>query len=184
MESRWQRFRALRDELFAAHPCSPLASSERASFGGVPYFPYDPAARVTASVEAAPDDPLEISLRDDGLLRLTRIAWLTFELYGCELRLALYQVLGYGSGLFLPFSDATAGRGTYGGGRYLLDSVKHADLGSEDGRPVLDFNFAYHPSCAYSPRWDCPLSPPENRLAVAIRAGERLPEAGWSAPRA
>jgi len=76
--------------------------------------------------------------------------------------------------MFLPFRDALAGRGTYGGGRYLLDTVKGADLGAAaDGSLVLDFNYAYNPSCAYDPRWSCPLAPLENRLDVPIEAGER-----------
>ncbi|HEX2293734.1 MAG TPA: DUF1684 domain-containing protein, partial [Actinomycetota bacterium] len=82
---------------------------------------------------------------------------------------------GYGGGLFLPFRDATSGRSTYGAGRYLYDTIKGADLGAEDGRLVLDFNFAYNPSCAYDPRWACPLAPPSNRLDVAVEAGERSP---------
>ena len=87
--------------------------------------------------------------------------------------LDLYWLDGYGGGIFLSFADATSGRETYGACRYLLDTVKGADLGEEGGRLVLDFNFAYNPSCAYDPRWVCPLAPPGNRLAVPIRAGER-----------
>ena len=75
---------------------------------------------------------------------------------------------------FLPVKDASAGRpgGTYGGGRYLLDTVKGADLGGQDGRLVLDFNFAYNPSCAYDPRWTCPLPPRQSRLGIAVTVGE------------
>ena len=80
----------------------------------------------------------------------------------------------YGGGLFLPFRDATSGEQTYGGGRYLLDGAKSADLGGTDGRLVLDFNFAYHPSCVHDPRWSCPLAPPANTLPFAVEAGERL----------
>ena len=87
--------------------------------------------------------------------------------------LELYWLEGYGGGLYLPFADATSGDETYGAGRYLLDTIKGADLGLEHDRLVLDFNFAYNPSCAYDPRWVCPLAPPANRLAVAVRAGER-----------
>ncbi|MFI5048843.1 MAG: DUF1684 domain-containing protein [Gaiellales bacterium] len=79
---------------------------------------------------------------------------------------------GYGGGLFLPFGDGDA---TYGGGRYLLDTVKGSDLGEADGGIVLDFNFAYNPSCAYDPRWTCPLSPLDSRLAIPVDAGELLP---------
>jgi uncharacterized protein (DUF1684 family) len=89
--------------------------------------------------------------------------------------LAVYWLEGYGGGLFLPFRDALAGRETYGGGRYLLDTVKGADLGTgDDGRLVLDFNYAYNPSCAYDPRWSCPLAPSENRMRIAVEAGERM----------
>ena len=90
--------------------------------------------------------------------------------------LTLYWLGGYGGGVFLPFRDATTGRTTFGGGRYLLDGIKGADLGMDAwGRAILDFNFAYNPSCAYSARWICPLAPPENALPVAITAGERMP---------
>ena len=83
---------------------------------------------------------------------------------------------GYAGGLFLPFRDATSGGETYGAGRYLLDTAKGADLGGNGDATelVLDFNMAYHPSCVYDPRWNCPLAPPENRLGMAVRVGERL----------
>ena len=74
----------------------------------------------------------------------------------------------------MPFADATSGDETYGAGRYVLDTIKGADLGVDGDRLVLDFNFAYNPSCSYDPRWVCPLAPPANRLAVAVRAGERF----------
>ena len=81
----------------------------------------------------------------------------------------------YSGGIFLPFGDATNGGQTYGAGRYLLDTAKGADLGvTPDGALILDFNFAYQPSCAFDPRWACPLAPPEARVSIAIEAGERL----------
>lgn len=90
--------------------------------------------------------------------------------------LGLYWMAGYAGGLFLPFRDVTNGRETYGAGRYLLDTAKSADLGPGValGSLILDFNFAFHPSCAFDPRWSCPLAPPENRLDIRIEAGERL----------
>ena len=83
---------------------------------------------------------------------------------------------GYAGGLFIPFRDATNGTETYGAGRYLVDAAKSADLGGDPatGTLILDFNFAFQPSCAFDPRWACPLAPPENRLEIPIRAGERL----------
>ncbi len=107
-----------------------------------------------------------------------RFAEARFGLGGGEHTLELYWLGGYGGGLFVPFRDATGGAESYGGGRYLLDTVKGADLGLAGGRLIFDFNFAYNPSCCYDPGWVCPLSPPANRLVVAVRAGERLPPAG------
>jgi uncharacterized protein len=83
---------------------------------------------------------------------------------------------GYAGGLFIPFRDATNGGQTYGAGRYLVDAAKSADLGGDPARNslIIDFNFAFQPSCAFDPRWACPLAPPENRLDLPVRAGERL----------
>ena len=90
--------------------------------------------------------------------------------------LSLFWMAGYSGGLFLPFRDATNGAETYGAGRYLIDSAKSADLGGDavKGTLVCDFNFSFQPSCAFDPRWACPLAPPENRLDIPIRAGERI----------
>ena len=83
---------------------------------------------------------------------------------------------GYAGGLFLPFRDGTSGEATYGAGRYVLDTAKGADLGGDPaaGTLVVDLNFAFQPSCAFDPKWACPLAPPENRLGARIEAGERL----------
>ena len=174
-EERWRRFVAQRDLLFAGHAQSALDDESRARFRGLNYFPYDRDYRVLAEVDAEIErETFDVALRDDGGFSMTRIARLHFALAGSEQQLALYWIEGYGGGAFLPFRDATSGSASYGGGRYLLDTVKHADLGDEAGRLVLDFNFAYHPSCCYSPRWDCPLAPAENRLPIPIPVGERL----------
>ncbi|HEX9891018.1 MAG TPA: DUF1684 domain-containing protein, partial [Actinomycetota bacterium] len=97
-----------------------------------------------------------------------------FDLYGEQRRLDVYWIDVYGGGIFLSFQDETSGTETYGAGRYLLDTIKGADLGSASDLLILDFNFAYQPSCSYDPRWVCPLAPPQNRLPMAVRAGERL----------
>jgi uncharacterized protein len=117
---------------------------------------------------------LDIAASHDSAYRFTRFGDAEFELDGQTLTLELYWLEGYGGGIYLPFADATSGTTTYNGGRYLLDTVKGADLGSDGDLLVLDFNFAYHPSCAYDPRWSCPLAPPANRLALEIRSGERI----------
>ena len=96
-------------------------------------------------------------------------------LAGQEVSLAVFWLTAYGGGVFVPFRDATAGATTYGAGRYLLDTVKGADLGAgPHGVLVLDFNYAYNPSCSYDPRWSCPLAPLESRIEIPIEAGERV----------
>ena len=173
-QSAWREWREGRNALFAGHPQSPLPPNGRATFSGLEYFEYDPSFRVLGDVVRTDDDPRDIAASAGGMVRFRRFGAVRFELAGEVLVLALYWLEGYGGGAFLPFADATSGQETYGGGRYLLDTVKGADLGEADGRLVLDFNFAYNPSCVYDPRWVCPLSPPENRLPVAVRAGERV----------
>jgi uncharacterized protein (DUF1684 family) len=173
----WQRWRSGRDELFAKHPQSPLLPEARASFTGLPYFDYDPAFRVLGRVEPAESGHFDIAASGEepgASYGFTRFATVGFEVDGRACTLDAFWLDGYGGGLFLPFRDATSGRATYGACRYLLDTVKGSDLGTTaDGRLVLDFNFAYNPSCAYDPRWVCPLAPPGNRLTVEVRAGER-----------
>ncbi len=162
--------RSAKDAFFRTSPRSPLPPETRASFGGLAYFPVDRAYRVEG-LELAPyggDGPREFSIptSDGGLRPARRAGSLRFELAGRALSLTAYD-LG-GGGLFVPFQDATSGSETYGAGRYL-------DLEPEpDGTYVLDFNLAYHPYCAYSPDYSCPLTPAENRLPVRVAAGERL----------
>ena len=159
--------------------CSPTIRSRRCrpanatDFTGLDYFDYDPSARVLATVEPLEPATLEIATSGEEPFRFTRFGRAGFELGDETLALELYWLEGYGGGLYVPFADATSGDETYGAGRYVLDTIKGADLGVEGDRLVLDFNFAYNPSCAYDPRWVCPLAPPANRLAVAVRAGER-----------
>jgi uncharacterized protein (DUF1684 family) len=172
----WQLWRQTRDELFRAHPQSPLEPAQRERFKGLPLFDYDATLRFLARLEpVAEPSEHRWSGSKDGMVHMhgfARTDGLDRRLGG---ELTLYWIGGYGGGVFLPFRDATSGRETYGGGRYLLDAIKSADLGqAPDGRVILDFNFAYHPSCAYSDRWVCPLSPQENTLPVAVRAGERM----------
>jgi uncharacterized protein (DUF1684 family) len=173
--SAWRRWRSVRDELIANHPQSPIDASRRGAVTAS-YFEYDPAARVLAAVEPLKLEHAELPMsRDDGTT-FERFGNAVFELYGAELALGLYWLEAYGGGVFLSFTDETSGDLSYGAGRYLLDTVKGADLGTVDGRLVLDFNFAFNPSCAYDPTWACPLAPPENRLPVGVRAGERIPQ--------
>jgi uncharacterized protein len=171
-EAIWRRWRAVRDEMFRGHPQSPLAAEDRAAFGGLSYFDYEPAWRLLATIELTDPHTYDIPASNDGAYSFTRFAIARAEA-GAEIALECYWLEGYGGGLFLPFRDATSGKSTYGAGRYLLDTVKGADLGMHEGRLVLDFNFAYNPSCSYDSRWVCPLAPPANWLPIAVEAGER-----------
>jgi hypothetical protein len=171
--TRCARFRRSRDMIFANHPLSALNATQRSLFRGLHYFPYNPALVFTAALEAAGDDAiLALQLHDDGVTHLRRAGHVRFAVDGSSVMLTVFWITGYGGGLFLPFRDASSGTQTYGGGRYLLDTIKHADLGSRDGCLILDFNFAFNPSCAYDSRWHCPLAPQENWLSVPILAGE------------
>lgn len=166
-------FRAARDRLFATHPESPIPAPERAGFGGLRYFPPDPAAVVEVVMRPA-DGAIEVDTGGpDGVLRYERVGVLPTG-WG---ELTLWWLAGYGGGLFLPVRDGGAGTLSYGGGRYLTDTVKGTHgrgvtlLGGD--RVRLDLNYAYNPSCAYDARWACPLAPAENRVPATIRAGER-----------
>ena len=171
-EDGWRAWRRTRDELFRSHPQSPIPAAEQAAFDGLPYFDYDPRLRVLAVAEPAERVQREIATSGEEPYSFTRFATARFELDG-ERGLDLYWLDGYGGGVFLSFADETSGRESYGACRYLLDTVKGADLGEQNGRLVLDFNFSYNPSCAYDPRWVCPLAPAGNRLPVPVEAGER-----------
>jgi uncharacterized protein (DUF1684 family) len=173
-ERAWEGWCATRRRLFRQHPQSPVPASAREGFAGPSVFPYEPAARTTADLRAVDPEVTEIATSVGGQTRFLLIGDASFEILGRAASLEVYWLDAYGGGLFLSFRDETSGTQTYGGGRYLLDTVKGADLGTQDGRLVLDFNFAYQPSCSYDPRWACPLPPPANRLPFPVPAGERL----------
>ena len=177
-----EHWRHTRDELFATHPDSPLLPAARADFAGLPVAPYDPELRfevqLDTEVEAA---ELAVPTGTDGLVTFRRAGRLRLALGDLD----VWRLTSYGGGLFVPVKDAGAGRTTYGGGRYLLDTVKGADLGGDvdlatgTGTLVADLNFAYNPSCAYDPAWACPLAPAGNVLAADVAAGELMPSTGW-----
>lgn len=184
------RFRAAKDALFREHPQSALPPEERTGFGGLRYFPYAPELRVEADLAPLPPDEQrpEVQAPTSGphAMPLRPAARVSFALEEAPRSLTVFWIDVYGGGLFLPFRDATSAHETYGAGRYLFDTVKgstfprlggsgEADaalLGYGGGRVLLDFNYAYNPSCAYDPRWLCPLAPRENWLDAPVRAGE------------
>ena len=184
-------FRAAKDDLFRRHPQSPFDAEARSGFTGLRYFPSDPALRLVADLTPEPAEDAsaeETALPASGphVMRFRRAARASFTIADQLHTLTVYWIDVYGGGLFLPFRDATCPRESYGAGRYLFDTVKGSDflladpqqpvngkMGLAGGRILLDFNYAYNPSCAYDPRWVCPLAAQENTLLIPIRAGER-----------
>jgi uncharacterized protein len=167
----WRRGR---DELMREHPQSPLLPGDDLRRTGVPYWPYAPDLRFELALEPAAE-PATVTLQTGGgettALRRLGIVVLPAPL---DAPLDVWWMEQYAGGVFLPLRDGTAGDTSYGGGRYLLDTAKGADLGGDDLRLIVDLNFLYHPSCRYNADWQCPLAPPGNAIAYAVRAGERL----------
>jgi uncharacterized protein (DUF1684 family) len=168
-EGSLAEFRAARERLVREHAQSPIRPERRAGFSGLDHWPYDPEMRFEATVEPAEPERLIAHSLDGDPYPLDRIGRVRLPLGELE----VYWIQVYGGGLFVPFRDATSGTESYGAGRYVLDTIKGADLGGTGERLVLDFNYAYNPSCAYDPRWSCPLAPAANWLRVPVRAGER-----------
>jgi uncharacterized protein (DUF1684 family) len=205
-QAAWEHWRLTREWLYRKHPSSPVPAARRATFVAKHYpydqalrFELTlRAAEKTAATEgraethvgsgagspaglglglaAALGPGLALPISVGRPISFDRVGRLDVPFESGVRTLALFWLPEYSGGFFLPFRDATNGRGTYGGGRYLLDSAKGADLGSDPARGTvtLDFNFAYQPSCAFDPRWSCPLSPLENRLDIEVRAGELI----------
>ena len=175
----WESFRAARNDLFWSHPQTPLIAGQLSLFSSLPYYSYDPAWRVVGILDRdVHRETLAMELPAEGLFHYTRIARVRFRVLEHEAALSVFWIEGYGGGLFLPFRDASNGGATYGGGRYLFDAIKGADLGAGAdgmgaGQLLLDFNYAYNPSCAYNEQWVCPLAPAENWLSFPVEAGEK-----------
>jgi uncharacterized protein (DUF1684 family) len=175
----WQRGR---DRLFREHPQSPLPADDPLRDTGLPYRPYDPALRFelelvspAAVAETEADARLEIPTGGEEVTVLRRVGHVALPA-PFDASLDVWWMAQYGGGLFVPLRDGSAGDTSYGGGRYLLDTAKSADLGPgrAPGTIVVDLNFAYHPSCRYNPEWVCPLAPPGNTITAPVLAGERL----------
>lgn len=164
-----EHWRRVRDRLFGDHPQSAIAAEDRARFRGLRYFPYDARYRFSAPLIEDPGERFEVQTSTGEAMWLRPVGRVEIPLG----TLPVFWIEVYGGGIFVPFKDATSGDATYGGGRYLLDTVKGADLGSTPaGDLVLDLNFAYHPSCHYNYRWSCPLAGPESRIDARVEAGE------------
>lgn len=172
-EDAHELWRIERDDLMLHHPATALLPEERVMFEGLPIASYDPQWRFELPILEAEPGGFDFATGTDGVVPFERIGRVEIPDAGS---LDVWRLTTYGGGLFIPVRDVLAGKpgGTYGGGRYLVDTIKGADLGSDaaEGTLVLDFNFAYNPSCAYDPAWACPLAQPGNVLPVAVPVGE------------
>lgn len=169
-----EQWRAERDKLFTTHPQSPLLPDDPLRENGLPFFPYDPSLRFIVPIATEHDGPVrEVFSANDGTIEMRRVGTVTLP-EPVDIMLDVWWLQQYGGGIFVPIKDGTAGDQSYGGGRYLLDTVKGADLGGSADQIVIDLNFLYHPSCRYNPAWECPLAAEGNTTAKPIYAGERL----------
>lgn len=161
-----------RDELFRSHPQSPLLPDDPLRESGLPYWPYD--SRFRFDVPLLPGDGGDRDVpTSEGTIAMTRLGRVHLP-SPVDAAIDVWWLRQYAGGLFLPLRDGTAGQDSYGGGRYVLDTAKGADLGGGAGRLIVDLNFLYHPSCRYNVAWMCPLAPPGNTITTRITAGERL----------
>ncbi|MEM9330802.1 MAG: DUF1684 domain-containing protein [Pseudomonadota bacterium] len=171
----WKLWHSVRTDLFWNHAMSPVPEKLLEHFEEIEVFGYDPEMRFLVDLSDMPLVTEEYNLGGDGNVELKRIARTNGLKEKLCNELDVFWISGYGGGLFIPFKDKSSGQETYGGGRYLVDAIKSADLGlAKDGRLILDFNFAYNPSCAISQDYVCPLAPSQNHLPVKILAGEKL----------
>lgn len=158
--------RAEKDEFFGKHPQSPLTREQRKEFKGLNYFPENGALHLEVIVEEFPEKEMfEMQTSTGSVQHYERFGRFKFLVGEVEAQLTIYQ---NEHGFFLPFVDSLAGKETYPAGRYLEPEPLPG------GRFLIDFNLAYNPYCAYNEMWSCPITPAENRLKVAIRAGEKL----------
>ncbi len=173
-EVGWQRWRTTRDALLRTHPQSPLLPDDGLRSSGLSYWPYDSSLRFELMIQPSDrEERLYIPTGGDQHTDMSLVGRLKLPA-PLSATVAVWRLNQYGGGLFIPLRDGTAGDGSYGGGRYLLDTAKGADLGATSAGLVVDLNFLYHPSCRYNPAWVCPLAPPGNTVAAPIRAGEKL----------
>jgi uncharacterized protein len=146
------------------------ASERRRTFAGIDHWPVDPAWRLEARFEPTPDARISVPDVIGTVDEQISPGTVAFEVEGDR-----YKLQGLPGGpngeLWLVFGDATNGKETYGGGRFL-----YTDAPSADGSVVVDFNRSYNPPCVFSPYATCPLPWPANRLPIRVEAGERMVE--------
>jgi uncharacterized protein (DUF1684 family) len=161
-----EEFRAGKDEYFGESPRSPLTPEQRKVFKGLNYFPENTDLELEVKVdEFTIKDQIAMQTSTGDVQMYERFGRFSFLVEGREAELTIYRNEG---GFFLPFVDSLAGTETYPAGRYLEPEPLPG------GYFLVDFNLAYNPYCAYNEKWSCPITPAENRLKLAIAAGEKL----------
>ncbi len=162
-----EQFRKEKDEFFRQGPQSPLTPEQRQAFKGLKYYPVDPKYRIITKLIKL-DDPeiIEIPTTGGSSQHYIKFGKITFAIDDQNCELIIFQST-HDNHLFLPFRDATAGKETYGAGRYVEVELL------EDDTCIVDFNLAYNPYCAYNDNWVCPMTPFENYLNCEIKAGEK-----------
>lgn len=164
--SELDAFRAEKDEFYGSHPQSPLTAEQKKGFQGLKYFPENESLRLEVQVSEFPvKEGFDMQTSTGGVQHYERFGKFSFSVEGQQVELTIYRGE---HGFFLPFVDSLAGTETYPAGRYLEPEPLPG------GRFFIDFNLAYNPLCAYNEMWSCPITPAENRLKTAIRAGEKL----------
>jgi uncharacterized protein (DUF1684 family) len=159
-------FRAEKDRFFGRHHQSPLTPAQKQHFKGLHYFPENAALRLEVDIETLSTSENIMIQTTGGQPQLyRRFGKFRFLIDGQSAELTLYKNQ---HGYFLPFVDNLAGKETYPAGRYLEPEKL------SNGKFLVDFNLAYNPYCAYNEQWSCPITPAENRLKVAVRAGEKI----------
>ncbi len=163
--SELTEFRKQKDEFFINDNHSPLPKEQKERFVGLKYFPENPNLLFEYNIEEFPEkEPIKMQTSTGDLQTYIRFGKIRFQVKGIAAELSVFSNQ---YGFFLPFVDSQAGKETYGAGRYLEPHM------STQGKLLVDFNFAYNPYCAYNDLYSCPVPPVENRLKVAIEAGEK-----------
>ena len=163
--SSLDEFHSAKDDFFGHDPHSPLTPEQREAFKGLSYFPENPGLRLEVEVEKFHDqEEVQLLTSTGDIQTYTRYGRFSFKVDSQDAELTIFH---NENGYFLLFVDSLAGAETYGAGRYL----EPEEL--PNGKFLIDFNLAYNPYCAYNEMWSCPLPPPENRINVPIRAGEK-----------
>ena len=165
------KFRSNKNRSFRQSEESPLSTTQKAKFDSLKYYSGDPALIPHADVSrnTTPDTTL-LQMSDNKSEKYLNWGQVKFTINNAPQQLRIYlKANGTDSTLFIPFTDLTNGRETYGGGRYLDAAIPKLN----ETEITLDFNRAYNPFCAYNNAYSCPVPPAENRLQIAIPVGEK-----------